>query len=182
MAERPRWQERQQLARLCDLVADSLLPHLESEPLATRRPQLTREEERRILVALSRVNKAIRGWDDDEVDDGEQGCASDQIVSCSEEAHSCCLPPDHHFDDGFSCLANIISIVVGLLHLCSDYIKHSAGNILMAISNYLMKKPFGFSLLSWSGQLYTRYQHALITILQLMPPKILLVVHLLRKA
>ncbi|XP_048556733.1 uncharacterized protein LOC125537458 isoform X2 [Triticum urartu] len=139
MAERPRWQERQQLARLCDLVADSLLPHLEPEPLATRRPQLTREEERRILVALSRVNKAIRGWDDDEVDDGEQGCASDQIVSCSEEAHSCCLPPDHHFDDGFSCLANIISIVVGLLHLCSDYIKHSAGNILMAISNSLMK-------------------------------------------
>ncbi|VAH46460.1 unnamed protein product [Triticum turgidum subsp. durum] len=116
MAQRPRWQERQQLARLCDLVADSLLPHLEPEPLATRRPQLTREEERRILVALSRVNKAIRGWDDDEVDDGEQGRAWDQIVSCSE-AHSCCLPPDYHFDDGFSCLTNIISIVPGVSRL-----------------------------------------------------------------
>ncbi|CAM0905243.1 unnamed protein product [Alopecurus aequalis] len=139
IAQRRRWRERQHLARLCDLVANSLLPHLEPEPPATRRPQLTREEERCLLLALSRVNRVIRGWeedDDDEVDDGE---ASDQIVSCSGEAHSCCLPPDQHFEDGFSCLANITSIVVGVHHFCSDYIKHAAGNILMAICNSLIK-------------------------------------------
>ncbi|KAI5004798.1 hypothetical protein ZWY2020_032041 [Hordeum vulgare] len=101
--------KRQQLARVCDLVADSLLPHLvsnvgrsylvtaasqlashaafavrpplqEPESLATRRPQLSREEERCVLLVLSRVNKAIRGWDHDKVDDGEQGCASDQVL------------------------------------------------------------------------------------------------------
>uniref|UniRef100_A0ACD5UXF8 Uncharacterized protein n=1 Tax=Avena sativa TaxID=4498 RepID=A0ACD5UXF8_AVESA len=136
MAQRRRWRERQHLARLCDLVADSLLPYLEPEAPATRRPELTREEERCVLLALARVNRVIRGWDDDEVDVVD---ASEQIVSCSGEAHSCCMPPDQHFDDGFSCLANITSIVVGLHHFCSDYIKHSAGNILMAISNSLMK-------------------------------------------
>ncbi|XP_051205824.1 uncharacterized protein [Lolium perenne] len=136
--QRRRWRERQHLARLCDLVADSLLPYLEPEPPGTRRPELLREEERCVLLMLARVNKAIRGWDEEEevVDDGD---ASDEIVSCSGEAHSCSLPPDHHFDDGFSCLANITSILVGLHHFCSDYIKHSAGNILMAISNSLMK-------------------------------------------
>jgi hypothetical protein len=63
--------EAQHLVRLCDLVADSLLPHLVSnsghwylvapafpagtEPPATRQPQLTREDERRVLLALAWV-------------------------------------------------------------------------------------------------------------------------------
>ncbi|XP_024312774.1 uncharacterized protein LOC100841493 isoform X1 [Brachypodium distachyon] len=134
MEQRRRWPERQHLARLCDLVAVNLLSHLEP----ARRPQLSREDERGVLLALSRVNRAIRRWDEEEEE--EQGCESDQeAVSCSEEAHSCCLPPDQLFDDGFSCLANIVSILVGLQRFCSDYVKHSAGSILIAISNSLMK-------------------------------------------
>uniref|UniRef100_A0A0E0AFA8 Protein Lines C-terminal domain-containing protein n=1 Tax=Oryza glumipatula TaxID=40148 RepID=A0A0E0AFA8_9ORYZ len=139
MARRRR--ERRQLARLCDLVAGALLPHLEPKPPATR---LTREDERRILLALSRVNKAIRGWEEEEEEeeeeDDDEGCELDQeIISCSAEVHSCSLPANQHIDDGFSCLANIISILVGFFGFCSSYVKHSAGNILIVISDSLMK-------------------------------------------
>ncbi|VAH46462.1 unnamed protein product [Triticum turgidum subsp. durum] len=80
MAQRPRWQERQQLARLCDLVADSLLPHL--------------------------VNKAIRGWDDDEVDDGEQG------PRCIKKLH---------WDPGYQLNAGkVVSIVTDDRHSLSE--------------------------------------------------------------
>ncbi|KAF0926096.1 hypothetical protein E2562_021810, partial [Oryza meyeriana var. granulata] len=131
---RRRRRERQQLARLCDLVAGSLLPHLEPKPPA---PQLTREDERRILLALSRVSKAIREWEEE--DDDEERELDQELISCSGEGHNCCLPANQHFDDGFSCLANIISILVGFFGFCSSYVKHSAGNILIAISNALMK-------------------------------------------
>ncbi|XP_015695301.1 uncharacterized protein LOC102719784 isoform X2 [Oryza brachyantha] len=132
---------RRQLARLCDLVAGSLLHHLEPKPP----PQLTREDERRILLALSRVSKAIRGWEEEEEDDDDddkegQGCELGQeLISCSGEDHSCCLPVNQHFDDGLSCLANIISTLVGYFGFCSSYVKHSAGTILIAISTSLMK-------------------------------------------
>uniref|UniRef100_A0A0E0LGH3 Protein Lines C-terminal domain-containing protein n=1 Tax=Oryza punctata TaxID=4537 RepID=A0A0E0LGH3_ORYPU len=111
MARRRRRRERQQLARLCDLVAGSLLPHLEPKPPATR---LRREDEQCILLALSRVSKAIRGWEeeDEEEEDDDEGCESDQeIIPCSAEVHSCSLPANQHFDDVFSCLANITSIL-----------------------------------------------------------------------
>ncbi|OEL30875.1 hypothetical protein BAE44_0008104 [Dichanthelium oligosanthes] len=107
MAPPPETQKRQ-LARLCDLVAASLLPHLVSKqatrytgagrrstPLSDDLPslapqeagtssprQLTREDERRLLLALSRV---------------------------------------------------------GVLGFCSDYVIHSAGNILVSISSTLIK-------------------------------------------
>uniref|UniRef100_A0A0A9D481 Uncharacterized protein n=1 Tax=Arundo donax TaxID=35708 RepID=A0A0A9D481_ARUDO len=133
MAPRRPPPEKQQLARLCDLVAAALLPHLDAEPSPTR--QLTREDERRLLLALSKVNKAIRGWGEE-----ERECASDQeTVSCSGEVHSCCLPPEQHSYDGFGCLANMVSILVGFLSFCSDYVKHSAGNILVSISSTLIK-------------------------------------------
>ncbi|XP_062223584.1 uncharacterized protein LOC133922316 [Phragmites australis] len=136
MAPRRPPPEKQQLARLCDLVAAALLPHLEAETSPTR--QLTREEERRLLLALSRVNKAIRGWEQEEEE--ERGCESDQGTdSCSGKVHSCRLPPEQHPYDEFGCLANMVSILVGFLGFCSDYVKHSAGNILVSISSTLIK-------------------------------------------
>ncbi|KAG8081350.1 hypothetical protein GUJ93_ZPchr0007g6288 [Zizania palustris] len=150
MAHRRR-REREQLARLCDLVAGSL-PHLEPKPPT---PQLYREDERRILLTLSRVNKEIRGWKEEEEDDDVERCELDEeIISCSAssgDVHSCCLSANQHFDNGFSCLTNIIYALVALCGFCSGYVKHSAGNTLIVISNSLMKRLFGSSLLSWSG-------------------------------
>ncbi|KAL5198561.1 hypothetical protein ABZP36_002073 [Zizania latifolia] len=149
MAHRRR-REREQLARLCDLVAGSLLPHLVScsphwtmEPKPPT-PQLSREDERRILLTLSRVNKEIRGWKEgEEEDDDVERCELDEeIISCSAssgDVHSCCLSANQHFDDGFSCLTNIIYTLVAFFGFCSGYVKHSAGNTLIVISNSLMK-------------------------------------------
>jgi hypothetical protein len=135
----PPEKQKRQLARLCDLVAASLLPHLEAETSPPR--QLTREDERRLLLALSRVNKSIRGWNQEEEEEEEQRwCESDQkIASCSGEGHTCCLPPGQQPYDGFGCLENTVSILVDVLGFCSDYVKHSAGNILVSISNALIK-------------------------------------------
>ncbi|RCV04555.1 hypothetical protein SETIT_1G010300v2 [Setaria italica] len=137
MAPPPEWQKRR-LTRLCDLVAASLLPHLEAETLPPR--QLTREDERRLLLVLSKVNKAILGWSQEEEEEEQRRCESDQeIFSCSGEVHSCCLPPGQHPHDGFGCLANVVSILVGVLGFCSGYVKHSAGNVLVSISSTLIK-------------------------------------------
>ncbi|KAK8461303.1 hypothetical protein SEVIR_1G010600v4 [Setaria viridis] len=137
MAPPPEWQKRR-LTRLCDLVAASLLPHLEAETLPPR--QLTREDERRLLLVLSKVNKAILGWSQEEEEEEQRRCESDQeIFSCSGEVHSCSLPPGQHPHDGFGCLANVVSILVGVLGFCSGYVKHSAGNVLVSISSTLIK-------------------------------------------
>ncbi|CAN6243835.1 unnamed protein product [Urochloa humidicola] len=143
MAPPPEWQKRR-LAGLCELVAASLLPHLETETSPPR--QLTREDERRLLLTLSRVNKAIRGWNQEEEEEEEEQqqqqrrCESNQeIVAYSKEVHSCCLPPGQHPCDGYGCLANVVSILVDVLGFCSDYVKHSAGNILLSISSALIK-------------------------------------------
>ncbi|KAL6889034.1 hypothetical protein ACP4OV_010060 [Aristida adscensionis] len=166
---RPRMAPRR-LARLCDLVGASLLPHLVSnsaapallsgDPAAALSPppsnpplapppspqeqhgsprQLAREDERRLLLALSRVNKAIREWDKQEEGEPSVCVSEEETVSCSSKAHSCCLPPEQHLNDGFGCLANVVSILVGFLGFCSDYVRHSAGNILVAISCTLIK-------------------------------------------
>ncbi|CAL5058998.1 unnamed protein product [Urochloa decumbens] len=137
MAPPPEWQKRR-LAGLCELVAASLLPHLEAETSPPR--QLTRDDERRLLLALSTVNKAIRAWNQEEEEEEQGWCESNQeIVSCSKEVHGCCLPPGQHPCDGYGCLANVVSILVGVLGFCSDYVKHSAGNILVSISSALIK-------------------------------------------
>ncbi|KAL6629443.1 hypothetical protein ACP70R_029208 [Stipagrostis hirtigluma subsp. patula] len=137
MASRRPPREKRRLAGLCDLVAASLLPHLElGSP-----PQLKPEDERSLLLALSRVNKAIRGWDEEEHEgEEEQACELDQeTASCSGKVHCCCLPPEQQLYDEFGCLANMLSILIGFLGFCSDYVKHSAGNILLAISCTLIK-------------------------------------------
>ncbi|TVU33372.1 hypothetical protein EJB05_25185, partial [Eragrostis curvula] len=116
-----------------------LLPAPETGPSPPR--ELTREDERRLLVALSRVNKAIRGWDEEEEVEEEQGCESDdqETGSCSGKIHSCCLPRVHHSDDGLDCLRNMVSVLVGFLGFSSDYVKHSARNILVSMSISLTK-------------------------------------------
>ncbi|KAF8681821.1 hypothetical protein HU200_045262 [Digitaria exilis] len=140
MAPPPEAQKRQ-LTRLCDLVAACLLPHLEAQTSPPR--QLTREDERRVLLALSKLNKAIRGWNQEEEEEEQEEqrlSQSDQeIVSCSGEVHNCCLPHGQHPYDGFSCLANMVSILIGILGFCSDYVKHSTANILVSISSALIK-------------------------------------------
>ncbi|KAJ1278885.1 hypothetical protein BS78_04G113300 [Paspalum vaginatum] len=130
----PKMQKRQ-LARLCDLVSSSLLLHLEHRSPPPR--QLTPKEERHLLLALSTVNKTIRQWDLEE----ERGCQLDrEIVSGSGEVYGCCLLPDEeHPHDGVVCLTNIVTILVGLLGFGSNYVKHSASNILISISSTLTK-------------------------------------------
>ncbi|TVU33357.1 hypothetical protein EJB05_25169, partial [Eragrostis curvula] len=134
----PRRREKQVLASLCDLVTASLLPYL--EPGTSPPRELTREDERRLLVELSRVNKAIRGWDEEEEVEG-QGSESDgqETGSCSGKIHGCCLPRVHHLDDGFDCLRKMVSVLVGFLGFSSDYVKHSARNILVSMSISLTK-------------------------------------------
>ncbi|KAF8676646.1 hypothetical protein HU200_046879 [Digitaria exilis] len=133
--------QKRQLTRLCDLVASSLLPHLEAETSPPR--QLTREDERRLLIALSKLNKAIRGWNQEEeaeLEEQHRRSESEQkIVSCSGEVHNCCLRRGQHPYDGFPCLANMVSILRLVLGFCSDYVKHSTGNILVSISSALIK-------------------------------------------
>jgi len=138
----PPEKQKRQLARLCDLIAASLLPHLEAETSPPR--HLMREDERCLLIALSRVNKEIQGWNqqEEEEEEQQQWCESDQkIASCPGEGHSCCLPHGHQPYDGFGCLENMVSILVGVLGFCtcSDCAKHSAGNILVSISSALIK-------------------------------------------
>ncbi|KAK3152681.1 hypothetical protein QOZ80_2BG0162090 [Eleusine coracana subsp. coracana] len=125
----PQRREKQVLAGFCDLVSASLLSHLKPGPSPPWK--FTRQDERHLLLALSRVNKAIRGWDKE-----EHECEShdQETGSCSREIHSCCLPHVQHLDDGFDCLTNTVSILVGFLGFCSDYVKHSIGNILVSMS------------------------------------------------
>ncbi|CAD6248427.1 unnamed protein product [Miscanthus lutarioriparius] len=129
----PPEKQKRKLARLCDLVSSSLLVHLEPAPSPPR--QLTREDERQLLLALSTVNKTIRRWDQEEA-----ACELVQeTLSDSGEVHSCCLLLKEHPYDGFGCMANMVSVLVGFLDFCSDYVKHSAGNILISISSTLIK-------------------------------------------
>nr|CAB3493672.1 unnamed protein product [Digitaria exilis] len=141
MALPPPEAQKRQLTRLCDLVAACLLPHLEAQTSPPR--QLTREDERRVLLALSKLNKAIRGWNQEEEEEEQEEqrlSQSDQEnVSCSGEVHNCCLLHGQHPYDGFSCLANMVSILIGILGFCSDYVKHSTANILVSISSALIK-------------------------------------------
>ncbi|XP_044968831.1 uncharacterized protein LOC123428727 [Hordeum vulgare subsp. vulgare] len=100
-------------------------PLQEPESLATRRPQLSREEERCVLLVLSRVNKAIRGWDHDKVDDGKQGCASDQYYNDSElKDEFICMSIYHiqklHWDPGYQFNAGkVVSLVTDDRHSLS---------------------------------------------------------------
>lgn len=83
------------------------------------------------------MNKTIRRWDQEE---DEWACELFQeTLSDSGEVHSCCLLPEARPYDGFGCLANIVSMLVGFLDFCSDYVKHSAGNILISVSSTLIK-------------------------------------------
>ncbi|RLN08534.1 uncharacterized protein C2845_PM11G18540 [Panicum miliaceum] len=50
--------------------------------------------------------------------------------------------------DGFGCLENTVFVLVGVLGFCGDYVKHSAGNILlhydhMVLVDYLISKDVG---------------------------------------
>ncbi|KAF5451363.1 hypothetical protein F2P56_026476 [Juglans regia] len=116
------------ISRLCSLIDKSLGPYTEPQTAVV---SLTKENEKAILIALSKVVKEIQLWTrkiDRFSDDGKKvESASSGACSCSCSAHS---ENDH-------CLAKIVADLVVLLTFESQYVRHLAGNAISFVSKFL---------------------------------------------
>ncbi|KAF8406367.1 hypothetical protein HHK36_008454 [Tetracentron sinense] len=119
---------RSEYSRLCNLIDDSLFPFSEPELLP-----LTKQKEKSLLIILSQVSREIQRWGNELESDSENefvvNPASVGESFGDSEPHSGC----------HNCLAKIVSILVVFLTVESQYVQHSAGNVLVVISNFITK-------------------------------------------
>ncbi|KAG6663223.1 hypothetical protein CIPAW_02G011900 [Carya illinoinensis] len=115
-------------SRLCSLIDEYLRPYTEPQAAVV---SLTKENEKAILIALSKVVKEIQLWTrkiDRFSDDGKKvESPYSSACSCSCSAHS---ENDH-------CLAKIVANLVVLLTFDSQYVRHLAGNAISFVSKFL---------------------------------------------
>ncbi|XP_058069270.1 uncharacterized protein LOC131218622 isoform X15 [Magnolia sinica] len=93
---------------------------------------LTKEKEKNLLILLSQVSREIKAWTSE-----QHHCNSSEAVNPALN-DQCCRGPDP-LCGCYNSLANTISILVVFLTVESQYIQHLAGNVLVAISNFLVK-------------------------------------------
>ncbi|CAI0553906.1 unnamed protein product [Linum tenue] len=85
---------------------------------------LTREKEKNLLISLSKVYKEIQVWIREmEVDSDEETMVSE------------CLSADAH--EQHNCLMKVLADLILLLTVDSQYVQHSAGKIVVAVSELL---------------------------------------------
>ncbi|XP_010255092.1 PREDICTED: uncharacterized protein LOC104595857 isoform X3 [Nelumbo nucifera] len=121
-------------SRLCRLINASLRSYTESEPI-----QLTKEKEKHLLIVLSQVSREIQRCGDElECDSGKQPLVLNPVIG----GH--CFPAPELYSECHNCFLEILSILVGLLNMKSQYIQHLVGNILVGISNFVSKSGRNF--------------------------------------
>ncbi|XP_026394383.1 uncharacterized protein LOC113289360 [Papaver somniferum] len=89
------------------------LCRLISDSLLPHTVSVTKEKEKNLMIILSQVSKEIRSW---------------------ENLHNC--NPDGE-DHGHNCLANIVSVLVKLLTVESQFVRQTTSNLLVLISDLL---------------------------------------------
>ncbi|PHT91557.1 hypothetical protein T459_06670 [Capsicum annuum] len=112
-------------SRLCGLIDHYLRPYTETESAS-----LTKAMEKKLLIALSQVYTEIKGWMKEEESDDSFDMAGnsveDRIIPGSHADH-------HHFSTKF---IEVLMIVVATEN---PYIHHLVGNILVAVSEFLVE-------------------------------------------
>ncbi|CAN1823234.1 hypothetical protein LINPERHAP1_LOCUS30292 [Linum perenne] len=110
-----------ELSRLCCFINESLSPFIELHLGSVR---LTKEMEKNLLIALSKVYREIQTWIRElEVDSDEETTVSECLLEATHEDHNC--------------LMRILDDMILLLTVHSQFIQHSVGKILVCISNFL---------------------------------------------
>ncbi|PHU27390.1 hypothetical protein BC332_05722 [Capsicum chinense] len=112
-------------SRLCGLIDHYLRPYTETESAS-----LTKAMEKKLLIALSQVYTEIKGWMKEEESDDSFDMAGNsvehRIIPGSHADH-------HHFSTKF---IEVLMIVVATEN---PYIHHLVGNILVAVSEFLVE-------------------------------------------
>ncbi|CAI0553897.1 unnamed protein product [Linum tenue] len=110
-----------ELPRLCRLVEELLRPYFEP---AVGSVSLTREKEKNLLIALSKVYREIQVWIREmEVDSDEEITSSECSLEVVHEEHNC--------------LMKVLADLILLLTVDSQYVQHSVGKIVVAVSELL---------------------------------------------
>ncbi|CAI0554246.1 unnamed protein product [Linum tenue] len=110
-----------ELPRLCRLVEELLHPYFEP---AVGSVSLTREKEKNLLIALSKVYREIQVWIREmEVDSDEETTSSECSLEVVHEEHNC--------------LMKVLADLILLLTVDSQYVQHSVGKIVVAVSELL---------------------------------------------
>ncbi|XP_042508358.1 uncharacterized protein LOC122084296 isoform X3 [Macadamia integrifolia] len=128
-----------ELSRLCSLIKDVLRPYAEKDSV-----ELTKDEEKDLLITLSKISREIQRWGDEIESDSDNETVANHVFDVK------CLPELDSPSGGHSCLVEIVSVVVIFLKVGSQYIKHLAGNLLVVISKFIAKagsKQGGFAYL-----------------------------------
>ncbi|CAH1420093.1 unnamed protein product [Lactuca virosa] len=119
---------RLQYSRLCCLIHNSLHPFT-----AKSTESITKEQEKSLLITLSQVSNQIKLWTD-EFASGDHGNPVNEISSNSKSTivSSIC------HSSASECVFKIINELVFLLAIQSPYVRHLSGNVLVAISNFVV--------------------------------------------
>eukprot|EP00268_Persea_americana_P008747 TRINITY_DN13416_c0_g1_i7.p1 TRINITY_DN13416_c0_g1~~TRINITY_DN13416_c0_g1_i7.p1 ORF type:complete len:586 (-),score=71.93 TRINITY_DN13416_c0_g1_i7:1324-3081(-) len=116
-------------SRLCNLLNDSLLPHIETKSIL-----LTKEKEKDLLILLSQISRKIKAWTNELGQDSEQ-----EIGVNFASNHNCCHALDPLSREGYNCVANFVYILVTFLTIENQYVRHAAGNIPVVIFDFLVQ-------------------------------------------
>ncbi|GMP28159.1 hypothetical protein CsSME_00003821 [Camellia sinensis var. sinensis] len=115
-----------QHSQLCRLIDESLRPFTDQFAFC-----LTKETEKDLLIVLSQLLRQIQLWTHEFDSDSDNG----MVVKVPVCNNKCSV--GSHCDD-HNCLTKIIGDLILLLLIESQYVQHLAGNILVAISNYIV--------------------------------------------
>ncbi|KAL6551693.1 hypothetical protein OROGR_007847 [Orobanche gracilis] len=123
---------RPEYRRLCRVLDESLQPFSDIIALDS----LTEEKEKDLLIALSQVFRQVKQWTSD-FDSHEE-----ELVEPVDN-RECLASSTSHLND-HHCAAKIIGDMMSLLAVDSRYCQHLAGNILVAISEFLLTLGSGW--------------------------------------
>ncbi|XP_022149492.1 uncharacterized protein LOC111017910 isoform X2 [Momordica charantia] len=112
---------------LCRLVDHSLRPFREDGVVLE-----TKEKEKELLIALSRVVIEVQSWVQEIGGDSDSG--EIQLLASQEKSSY----EWDQFSESHHCIANITSELVLLLGFENQYVKHLVGNVLAAISKFII--------------------------------------------
>ncbi|XP_020592087.1 uncharacterized protein LOC110032709 isoform X2 [Phalaenopsis equestris] len=115
-------------SRLCVLISGHLIPYLVPNTAC-----LTKETERDLLLSLTEVRREIQRWMSTSISKPEN------IGEGSHLSHYCHKSLQQTFVGEQGCLYNIVSAMLAFLSADSQFVRHVAGNILLSISDFLIK-------------------------------------------
>ncbi|XAR73946.1 hypothetical protein NMG60_11008085 [Bertholletia excelsa] len=92
-----------------------------------------KEREKELLIVLSQVFRQINRWINEDDIDSDNGMLAEVPASTSK-----CSGGSQSDSEDHDCLAKIIADLILMISFESQYVQHLAGNILVAISGYLV--------------------------------------------